>query len=177
MGMYGLIVTTILISLNLTSFHYEVISVLGNEIQKTNQIKNEGSSYNNKDNKITDGVTVLGNNYFLWFPKYILDKNGTNEYKNYYNNGDIKTDKVIIAAGDDFIDEMTRYNKTSRNIDGLTVLVHGSNFTSRVEENQSALPHRNTYPFSSLVDLDPIATTSVEIRTNLAHDVTKHPNR
>lgn len=177
MGMYGIIVTTILISLNLTSFHYEVISVLGNEIQKTNQIKIEGSSYNNKDNKITHGVTVLGNNYFLWFPKYILDKTGINEYKNYYNNGDIKTNKVIIAAGDDFIDEMTRYNKTSSNIDGLNVLVHGSNFTSRLEENQSALSHRNTYPFSSLVDLDPIATTSVEIRTNLAHDVTKHPNR
>ena len=122
MGMYGLIVTTVLISLNLTSFHYEVISVLSNEIENTNQIKNESSFYNNKDNKITNGVTILGNNYFLWFPKYILDKNGINEYKNYYNNGEIKTNKVIITAGDDFIDEMTRFNKTSKNIDGLTVL-------------------------------------------------------
>ena len=82
-----------------------------------------------------------------------------------------------MAVGDDFIDEMTRYNKSSINIDELSVLLYRSNFTSRLEENQSALPHRNTYPFSSLVDLDPIATTSVEIRTNLAHDVTKHPNR
>jgi hypothetical protein len=61
-------------------------------------------------------------NYFLWFPKYILDKNGTNEYKNYYHYGDIKTTKIILAVGDDFIDEMTRYNKTRINIDELSVL-------------------------------------------------------
>jgi hypothetical protein len=162
MGLYGLIVTTLLISLNLTSFHYEVISVLGNEIQKVNKI---------------NGVTVLGNNYFLWFPKYILDKNGINEYKNYYHHGDIKTNKIIMAVGDHFIDDMIRYNKTSINIEELSILVYESNFTTRLEENQSALPHRNIYPFSSLVDLDPIATNSVEIRTNLAHDVPKHPNR
>ena len=154
-----------LISLDLTSFHYEVISVLGNEIQKANKIKNDDGHYNNENNRI-NRVTVLGNNYFLWFPKYILDNNGTNEYKNYYHYGDIKTTKIILAVGDDFIDEMTRYNKTSINIDELSVLVYGSNFTSRVEENQSGVPHRNNYPFSSLIDLDPIATTSVEIRTN-----------
>jgi hypothetical protein len=98
--------------------------------------------------------------------KYILDKNGINEYKNYYHYRDIKTTKIILAVGDDFIDEMTRYNKTCINIDELSVLVYGSNFISRVEENQSAVPHRNIYPFSSLIDIDPIATTSVEIHTN-----------
>jgi hypothetical protein len=140
-------------------------SVLGNEIQKANKIKNDDGYYDNEDNKI-NRVTVLDNNYFLWFPKYILDKNGTNEYKNYYHYGDIKTTKIILAVGDDFIDQMTRYNETSINIDELSVLVYGSNFTSRVEENQSAVPHRNIYPFSSLIDLAQIAITSVEIRTN-----------
>jgi hypothetical protein len=140
-------------------------SVVGNEIQKASKIKNDDGYYNNEDNKI-NRVTVLGNNYFLWFPKYILDKNGSNEYKNYYHYGDIKTTEIILAIADDFIDEMTRYNKTSINIDELGVLVYGSNFRSRVEENQSAVPHRNIYPFSSLIDLAQIATTSVEIRTN-----------
>ena len=54
---------------------------------------------------------------------------------------------------------MTRYNKSSINIDELSVLLYRSNFTSRMEENQSAVPHRNIYPFNSLIDLDPIATT------------------
>ena len=60
---------------------------------------------------------------------------------------------------------------------GLLYYVYGSNSTLKLEENKSALPHRNIYPFSSLVDLDPIATTSVELRTNSAPNVTKHPNR
>jgi len=77
-----------------------------------------------------------------------------------------KTTKIISAIGDAFIDEMTRYNKISINIDELSVLVCGSNFISRVEENQSAVPHRNIYPFSSLIDLAQIAITSAEIRTN-----------
>jgi hypothetical protein len=97
-------------------------SVVCNEIQKANKIKNDDGYYNNEDNKI-NRVTVLGNNYFLWFSKYILDKNDSNEYKNYYHYGDIKTTEIILAIGDDFIDEMTRYNKTSINIDELGVLV------------------------------------------------------
>jgi hypothetical protein len=108
--LYGLTVTTILISLNLTSFHYEVNQFLVMKIQKANKITNESSWYTNKDNNI-HGVTVLGNNYFLWFPKYTLDKIGINEYKNYYHHGDIKANKIVMAIGDDFIDEMTRYNK------------------------------------------------------------------
>jgi hypothetical protein len=61
---------------------------------------------------------------------------------------------------------MTRYNKTRINIDELSVLVYGSNFTSRVEENKAAVLHRNIHPFSCLFDIDPIATTSVENHTN-----------
>jgi hypothetical protein len=109
-------------SLDSTSFHYEVISVLGNEIEKANKIKNDEGYHNDEDNKI-NRVTALGNNYFLWFSKYILDKNGPNEYKNYYHYGDIEKIKIILAIGDDFIDEMTRYNKTRINIDKLNVLV------------------------------------------------------
>jgi hypothetical protein len=53
-------------------------SVLGNEVQKANKIKNDDDYYNNEDNKL-NRVTLLGNNYFLWFVKYILDKNGSND--------------------------------------------------------------------------------------------------
>jgi hypothetical protein len=42
-----------------------------------------------------------------------------------------------MAIGDDFIDEMTRYNKSSINIDELSLLIYRSHFTLRMEENQS----------------------------------------
>jgi hypothetical protein len=61
---------------------------------------------------------------------------------------------------------MTSYKKREINIDELSVLVYESNFTSRIEENQSEVPHRNIHPFSCLIDIDPIGTTSVEIHIN-----------
>ena len=154
-----------LIGLNLTSFHYEVISVLGNEIQKANKVKNPDSLHNNGSNEIQK-VTVLGNNYFLWFPKYIFDINGTNDYKNYYHYGDIKTKKVILLVGANFIDEMTRYNDTNANVGGVGELLFNSSLITTVIENQTAIPHANTYPFSSLVDLDPWAPSKIDIRGN-----------
>jgi len=154
-----------LIGLNLTSFHYEVISVLGNEIQKANKGKNMDSFHDNGFNKIQK-VTVLGNNYFLWFPKYIFDINGTNDYKNYYHYGDIKTKKIILLMGPHFIDEMTRYNDTNAHVGGVGELLFNSNLITTVVENQSAIPCANAYPFSSLVDLDPWAPSKFDIRSN-----------
>lgn len=165
LAIFGLVVTTMLIGLNLTSFHYEVISVLGNEIQKANKVKNPDSFHDNGINEIQK-VTVLGNNYFLWFPKYIFDINGTNDYKNYYHYGDIKTKKVILLVGANFIDEMTRYNDTNANVGGVGELLFNSNLITTVVENQSAIPRPNTYPFSSLVDLDPWAPSKFDIRSN-----------
>ena len=164
-GLYGLIVTSMLINLNITSFHYEVIATLSNEIQKANKIKYNDSLLNGNNN--IQKVTILGNNYLLWFPKYIFDLNGTNDYKNYYHYGDIKTKKVIlVVGGSNFIDEMTRFNISNANIGGIGELLFNSKLTRTIVENQTAIPHANTYPFNSLVDLDPRAPSKFDIRTN-----------
>jgi len=140
-------------------------SVVGNEIQKANKIKNDDGYYNSEDNKI-NRVTLLDNNYFLCFPKYILEKNGSNEYKNYYHYGDINAREIILLVGANFIDEMTRYNDTNANVGGIRVLLFNSNLPTIVVESQSAIPHQDTYPFGSLVDLDPWAPSKFDIHTN-----------
>jgi len=65
---------------------------------------------------------------FLRYPKYTLDINGIKDYKNYYNYGDIKTNKVILLVGANFIDEMTRYNVTNENIDRVGKLPFNLNW-------------------------------------------------
>jgi hypothetical protein len=35
-----------------------------------------------------------------------------------------------------------------------------------IQENQSIIRSKSEYPFSSLIDLDPPASTRIEIRTN-----------
>jgi hypothetical protein len=169
-GVFGLIITSMLITLNLTSFHYQVISVLVNQLQDNGTIRNvdnagiSNSLAGNKTNN--EGMTVLGSNYWLWLPKYVFDKNQINDYKNYYNDGDINTKNNLLVVGENFINEMTRDNYTEQNIEGLRTLYVNSSALATVEEDPRMIPNRDKYPFNSLIDLDPKASTKIEIRIN-----------
>ncbi len=107
-GLFGFIITTTLIGLNLTSFHYQVISFLINQIQNAN-------TGGNDDGRDFGKLTILGRNYWLWIPKYLFDKNHTNDYVNYYNEGEIRTKKLLFVGGEDFIHDMVRENDTEFN--------------------------------------------------------------
>ena len=100
-GLFGLIPTSMLITLNLTSFHYQVISVLVNQLQDSSTRRNEdstGISSNLAGNgNNSERITVLGSNYWLWLPKYVFDNNQFNDYKNYYNDGDIRTKNNFLS--------------------------------------------------------------------------------
>ena len=170
MGLFGLIVTSMLITLNLTSFHYQVISVLVNQLQDSSTRRNEDSiSIRNNlagNGNYSEGITVLGSNYWLWLPKYVFDNNQINDYKNYYNDGDIRTKNNLFVVNENFIYEMTRDNNTERNIEGLRTLYVNSSPLATIEEDKQMMPNRGNYPFGSLIDLDPKATTKVEIRVD-----------
>lgn len=164
-GLFGLIITSMLITLNLTSFHYQVISVLAKQVQGSGTRGNEGNANNLAGNRIdNEGITVLGSNYWLWLPKYVFDNNQINDYKNYYNDGDVRTNKYLLVVGENFINDMTRDNSTERNIEGLRTLYVNSTVLATVEEDERIIPNQDKYPFSSLVDLDPKSPKRIEIR-------------
>ena len=166
-GLFGLITTSMLITLNLTSFHYQVISVLVNQLQEGSTRRNEDIGNNLAGNGYyNEGTTVLGSNYWLWLPKYVFDNNHKNDYKNYYNDGDIGTKNNLFVVNENFIYDMTRDNKTERNIEGLRTLYVNSSALATIEEDKQMIPNQGIYPFSSLIDLDPKAPTKVEIRVD-----------
>ncbi|MGA8483655.1 MAG: hypothetical protein WB706_04585, partial [Nitrososphaeraceae archaeon] len=166
-GLFGLITTSMLITLNLTSFHYQVISVLVNQLQEGSTRRNEDISYNlTRNGYNNEGITVLGSNYWLWLPKYVFDNNQINDYKNYYNDGDIRTKNNLFVVNENFIYDMTRDNNTERNIESLRTLYVNSSVLATIEEDKQMIPNQGNYPFSSLIDLDPKAPTKVEIRVN-----------
>lgn len=169
-GLFGLVTTSMLLTLNLTSFHYQVISVLVNQLQDSSTRRNEDStSISNNlagNGNNSEQITVLGSNYWLWLPKYVFDNNQINDYKNYYNDGDIRTKNNLFVVNENFIYEMTRDNNTERNIEGLRALYVNSSALATIEEDKQMMPNRGNYPFSSLVDLDPKAATKVEIRAD-----------
>ena len=76
-----------------------------------------------------------------------------NDYKNYYNDGDIRTKNNLFVVNENFIYEMTRDNNTERNIEGLRTLYINSSPLATIEEDKQMIPNRGNYPFSSLVDL------------------------
>jgi ABC-type transport system involved in multi-copper enzyme maturation permease subunit len=156
---FGLVVTTLLVTLNMTSFHYDVLSQIVKQVQEQNLTENVNGADNSNDT-----IAVLGNNYFLWVPKYIYDKNGNNYYANYYNQGDVKSQRVLLIAGENFVEEMTRDNETEENVRSLREILVDTHLLSTTEENLTS--SKDIYPYNSLVNLDPKASTRIEIRAN-----------
>jgi hypothetical protein len=152
-----------LITLNLTSFHYQVISDIAYEIQNVNT---QSASSGGKESNNKNGVTVFGSNYWLWIPKYILDKDNTNEFRNYYSGQDNATKKIILVVGGNFIRDMTRDNRTTYNIEKLKSLLAQSDLLNAINDNQSNTLQRNVYPYNSLTALDANPSPKIKIRGN-----------
>lgn len=162
-GIYGLVITTMLITLNLTSFHYQVISDIAYEVQKVNsQTESPGAKESNSKN----GVTVFGSNYWLWIPKYILNKDNVSEFRNYYSGQDNATKKIILVVGGNFIRDMTRDNRTTYNVEKLKTLLAQSVLLNEINDNQSNTLQKNMYPYNSLTALDANLSPKIKIRIN-----------
>ena len=162
LGMYGLIITSMLISLNLTSFHYQTVSNIAYQIQNASTVTISAMQPGKMNTNNDSGVTILGNNYWLWIPKYIFDRGGINDFRNYYNSQDNFTKKVILVVGEDFASEMTndKYSKKK-----LKELLAKSVLLSEIKNNQSSTPNKNIYPFNILTILTPSPITRIEIRS------------
>jgi hypothetical protein len=152
-GLFGLLTTTMLITMNMASFHYEVEAFLAQYIQDMN---------NTTDNKIT----VLASNYWLWLPIYVFDEDRGNDYKNFYAKGQITTDKILFVAGDNFIRDMVRDNRTRENIQELRMLYNKSKILATIEEEDFNNLYPDRYPYTAISNIDPKASKRIEIRAN-----------
>ena len=152
-GLFGLLTTTMLITMNVASFHYEVEAFLAQHIQDMNYMT---------DNKIT----VLASNYWLWLPIYVFDEYHNNDYKNFYAKGQITTDKILFVAGGNFINDMVRGNRTRENIEELKMLYDKSKILTTIEEKDYSNLYPDRYPYTAISNLDPKASKRIEIRAN-----------
>jgi hypothetical protein len=152
-GLFGLITITMLITMNVASFHYEVEAFLAQRIQDMNYTT---------DNKIT----MLASNYWLWLPMYVFDENHFNDYKNFYAKGQITTNKILFVAGENFIRTMVRDNRTRENVQELRMLYDKSKILTTIEEKDFSNLYPDRYPYSAISNLDPKASKRIEIRAN-----------
>jgi hypothetical protein len=139
--------------MNVASFHYEVEAFLAQRIQDMNYTT---------DNKIT----VLASNYWLWLPIYVFDEDRGNDYKNFYVKGQITTDKILFVAGENFIRDMVRDNRTRENIEELRMLYNKSKILTTIEEDDLNNLYPDIYPYTAISNIDPKASKRIEIRAN-----------
>ena len=151
-----------LITSNSNEFHLNVISSISKEVKnfnlKNNNSTNFGSTDSDQNINSNNKLTVLGTNYWLWIPKYILD-NGKNIYKNNFIANDIKSNNILLVAGDNFIKTMTRANNTKANVMQLKEIYLESDLISKLEQNTSKSMEANGH-----FDLDPKGSKKIELR-------------
>ncbi len=152
-GLFGLLTTMMLITMNVASFHYEVEAFLAQHI---------------KDMNYTTGnkITMLASNYWLWLPIYIFDEDHGNDYKNFYVKGQITTNKILFVAGENFIKDMVRDNRSRENIQELKMLYNKSKILTTIEEKDLSNIYPDRYPYTAVRDIDPKSSKRIEIRTN-----------
>ena len=157
------IISTNLIASNTNEFHLNVISAISKEVKNFNLNNNNNNTFVNIDkNQNSDDdrnkLTILGTNYWLWIPKYILDS-GKNMYKNNFIANDVKTDNILLVAGDNFIKTMTRGNNTKDNVMQLKQIYSESDLISKLEQNTTKSIETN-----GSFDLDPKGSKKIELR-------------
>ena len=156
------IISTNLIISSTDDFHINVISAITKEVKNFNLNNNNSTNFGSTDSdqNITNNnkLTVLGTNYWLWIPKYILDT-GTNMYKNNFIANDIKTNNILLVTGDNFIKTMTRANNTKANVMQLKEIYSESDLISKLEQNTSKSIETN-----GSFDLDPKGSKKIELR-------------
>ena len=155
------VISTNLITSNTNDFHLNVISAISKEVKDFNLKNNNNSNDSDKNINNKNKLTVFGTNYWLWIPKYILDS-GKNLYKNNFIANDIKTNNILLVAGDNFIKTMTRGNNTEENVMQLKEIYSQSDLISKLEQNTS-----KTIETNGSFNLDSKGSKKIELTENL----------
>jgi hypothetical protein len=153
---FGVANSSILMSMNLNSYHLGVAVIVSKLVEQS-------IHGNNVANSIDSGntLTVIGYNFWLWIPKYIIDKNNQNEYMNFYEKDKTKTERVLLIAGEGFDRTMTRPNRTEANILELRDIFNSTHILATMEERIKRSPEAHR-----IIDLDPSVVKRVDIRVN-----------
>ena len=152
------IISTNLIISNTDDFHFRVISAISREVENFDQDNINKFELSNQSDR--GKLTILGSNYWLWIPKYIFDRS-ENFYKNYFIANDIKTENILLVAGENFIKTMTRENSSKANIMDLREIYSQSDVVFKLEQNTTKLLET-----PGNFDLDAKGSKKIEIRKN-----------
>jgi hypothetical protein len=156
-GLFGLIMSSLLISTNITSEYFDIIAFIVHYLPE--DIKTKDSDTGTKEVTVIGGRWVPG---FSWILTYVFDRDV--DFKKFYTSTEIKTPREILIADPDF----NRFISES-NDEVLTQLKTDYNDTKlvlKIKQNLYPFDSRN-YPYSIMnIVTKQTMTTPLEIRSN-----------
>jgi hypothetical protein len=178
-GVFGLLNTIILITMNVTPVHLKTVSFVTQKLL-SNNYEHAAPTDNNNNNNKKEKVHVIGSPRYFWIPRYIFDKEDQNDYRSHGSIIKIKTQKAILAKSEKVIlivDEslLNTMSQNDQKAKRLMTLYNNSRTVVKFNDNWNNYDLYG-YPYISIVgivdnvDLKNITDTptseQIEIKAN-----------
>jgi len=168
---FGLVCTSLLISTNVNSSLFELVTFLDQILphynEKTSALTGS-STYTlssidtSSPNKSKDKITMVGNHWIFgtfWVPKYVYGKD--HDFKGFFTKGSVDTDNVVIVADRRLLDAVSS-ESPEKHIKELQTLYNNANTIAEFKERRTDY-NEGIYPYQSMSENRGIGR--VEIKT------------
>jgi hypothetical protein len=139
--LFGLVNTTMLISLKLNSNYYNAISFL--LAQLPDMVENSQNTSDAKDGAM---LTVISSPEYLWIPQSLFKKNF--DTHSYYSNKKIKADKFIMVIDDRFLSTLKDNDSSRSNI--FNTAFNATHSLKKFDKELNNIMDLKKYPFTNL---------------------------
>jgi hypothetical protein len=169
-GTFGLLSTTMLITINVNSASFNINSLV---VQSLQYLRNsDNTHYSNYNNT----PTIVGTDYaggFSWIPKYILDiDHQFVKFSKPYLNKPVTSNKVLLVLDKDSIRSISDNNKGNEH-DDLYLVYDSKNMGTFISKNMGTFmegnfssQNTNEYPYTSIEESRELTPKAkIEVRT------------
>jgi hypothetical protein len=161
-ALFGLLMTSQLISLDLNSSYYNTISFLLTQLPN----KTPSSSLNEEDIRTIDMInsnqnrpSVVSSAGYFWIPELVFNKNFYAH--SYYSHNTIKSNRFIIISDEGFLSML---NRKSAQAEVLSAAYNSTHSLARFNLKSLEQIRLDSYPYNSL-NLKPLSKI-IDIRAN-----------
>jgi hypothetical protein len=140
-GLFGLISTSMIISIDMNSTYYQALAFLVQELPDAETTNSSNSNIQSAGGRIT----VSGNPEYFWIPEFIFDRQFVGS--SYYSNVPFKTDKYIMIIDKGFLNIL---DGNSRSRERLNLALNATHSLSVFHQNMTGDLDNSKYPYTGL---------------------------
>lgn len=154
-GLFGLISTWMLISVNTNEVFFELSAFISNYITTNPDLE--------------ENITLMGQHWirsFSWIPMYVHDKENyvKDVFPERYLKGPLKTDNVLMIVDSQLKHDIFDYSVQGKHLDEIRKIYHNSDKTGLFVDIPTRTYDTNQYPFTNMKESRQLGL--IEVRSN-----------